>query len=468
MDINATKVEDKVVVNTNGLSLTGKDIMPTKESERTVSSVGFFMISVGMYVQLVSFIAGAQLYPALSPIAIILSAILGNVIVWALLVLTGDIGLKHGIPYAVYARAPFGYLGAHIPGLIRALPAIFWFGFQTWLGAMAINEIMIVLTGYSNLTLIIIIFGAFQIWNTASGINAIEKFDWVATPVLFATGLYILYFLITEYDITMADFLQPGEGGFSFLTAMAIMAGAQITMAVSIADMTRFLKRGKNESFFVLNRGSIHSQFWGLIIPMALFVAIGMVSGIATGEWNPITVMTEIFKDNIFLLVFVLGAFVIFAQVASNTGQNLMPPGYVFVNLFPKKIKFSVAVVIAGVIGLLIQPWEFANYTSTLLLIISCLLGPILGIMVSDYYMVRRRKLSIDDLYDSNGQYRYYKNFNPAAFIGFIPGIISGVFFPDYAFFVSMIIGAAVYYILMTQWILKKYPQKEVIERIKS
>ncbi|MCM3714789.1 cytosine permease [Alkalihalobacillus oceani] len=448
--------------NGAGLSLSNKDIMPTKLSDRTVTSIGFFMICVGMYVQLVSFIAGAQLYPSLSPVAIILTAVLGNVIVWVLLVLTGDIGLKHGIPYAVYIRAPFGYLGAHIPGLIRALPAIFWFGFQTWLGSMAINEIIIALTGYSNLTLIIIIFGAFQIWNTASGINAIEKFDWVATPVLFVTGLYILYFLINRYEITMADFLSPGDGGISFITGMAIMAGAQITMAVSIADMTRFMKRSESDSFFVLNRGSIHSQFWGLILPMGLFVAIGMVSGIATGEWNPITVMTEVFQDNKFLLIFVLGAFVIFAQIASNTGQNLMPPGYVFVNLFPNKIKFSTAVIIAGIIGLLIQPWQFADYTSTILLIISCLLGPILGIMVSDYYFIRKRKLSIDDLYDANGQYKYANNFNPAAFIVFIPGILSGIFFPDYAFFIAMVVGAAVYYLLMKHWILKKYPQKEV------
>ncbi|PSL40719.1 NCS1 family nucleobase:cation symporter-1 [Planomicrobium soli] len=459
---SATKERPDQPGKSNKLNLSGKDIMPTNDSERSVSSLGFFMISVGMYVQLVSFIAGAQLYPGLSPIAIILSAVLGNLIVWVLLVLTGDIGLKHGIPYAVYARAPFGYLGAHIPALIRALPAIFWFGFQTWLGSLAINEIMIALTGYSNLTLIIIIFGAFQIYNTASGINAIEKFDWVATPVLFITGLYILYFMITQYNITLADFMTPGEGGTSFVTAMAIMAGAQITMAVSIADMTRFMERGRDESFFKLNKGSMHSQFWGLIIPMALFVAIGMVSGIATGEWNPITVMTDIFSDNIFLLVFVLAAFVIFAQVASNTGQNLMPPGYVFVNLFPHKLKFSTAVIIAGIIGLLVQPWQFAEYVSTILLIISLLLGPILGIMVSDYYFVRKRKLSIDDLYNEHGQYRYMSNFNPAAFIVFVPGILSGLFFPDYAFFISMGVGAVVYYFLMTKWIIKKYPQKEV------
>lgn len=446
----------------SGLSLKGKDIMPTAGGQRTVSNLGFFMISVGMYVQLVSFVAGAQLYPALSPAMIVLAAFLGNVIVWILLVLTGDIGLKYGIPYSVYARAPFGYLGAHIPALIRALPAIFWFGYQTWLGSMAVNEIMKVLTGYSNLILIIILFGAFQIINTALGINAIEKFDWVATPILFLTGLYIEYALITKYDITFDTFFQGGEGGVSFLTAMAIIAGTQITMAVNIADITRSVKKGKSDKFFNLNKGSMNAQFWGLIPSVVMFVVIGMTSGIATGEWNPITVMTDVFKDNTFVLIFVLGAFVIFAQIASNTGQNLMPPGYVFVNLFPRKLKFSTAVMIAGVIGLLIRPWVFAEYTTTISLLISCLLGPILGIMVSDYYLVRKRQLNIDDLYQGNGQYRYFNNFNPAAFIVFIPGVVAGLLFPNNAFFISTIVGIVTYYLLMKFWIIKRYPQKEL------
>lgn len=441
------------------LILTNKDIIPTTEKERTISSLSFFVISVGMYVQLVSFVAGAQLYPEMSPITIILAALLGNLIVWVLLVLMGDVGLKYGIPFSVYARAPFGYLGAHVPALIRGLPAIFWFGFQTWLGSMAINEIVMVLTGYSNLNLFIILFGIIQVTNTAFGIDAIAKFDWVAAPVLFITGIYIEYVLITEYDITFDSFFKAGEGGVSFLTAMAVIAGTQIAMAVNIADVTKSLKRGKDESFFKLNKGSIHAQFWGLIPAIIMFVTIGMTSGIATGEWNPIDVMTEVFAHNKFLLIFVLGAFVIFAQVASNTGQNLMPPGYVLSNLFPKKINFNTGVVIAGVVGLLIRPWIFAEHITTISLGISILLGPILGIMVSDYYLVRKRKLNIEDLYDDTGQYRYFYNFNPAAFIVLIPGVIAGLLFPDIAFFTSLIVGLLAYYILMKVWILKKYPQ---------
>jgi NCS1 family nucleobase:cation symporter-1 len=447
-----------------GLSLKGKDIMPKSEEDRTITPRGFFLISVGLYVQLVSFIVGAQIYPALSPFMIVLTVILGNFVVWILLVLTGDIGVKHGIPFAVYVRAPFGYLGAHIPALVRGLPAVFWFGFQTWLGAQALNIIMETLTGYSNLLLIIAVFGVFQIVNTALGINAIARFDWVAAPILILTGIVMEILLIQRYDLTLASlFSQSGEGGISFLSAMAIMAGAQITMAVNIADFTQFLTKDEDaEGWVEENVGSAWAQFLGLIPPMAFFVIVGMTSGIATGEWNPILVMADVFGGNPIVLIFVLAAFVIFAQVASNTGQNLLPPGYVFVNLFPRKIDFPTAVTAAGVIGLLIQPWNYAELIPTILLYISAGLGPIVGIMISDYYLIRKREVNLDELYSSGGQYTYWRNVNPAAMIVYFASAITGILVPDFAFFVALLVSVVAYYALMKLWIIDAYPQSEV------
>lgn len=448
----------------SGLSLKGKDIMPKSLEDRTISSFGFLLISIGLYVQLVSFVAGAELYPALSPLMIVVSVILGNLILWGLLVLTGDIGLKHGIPFAVYIRAPFGYLGAHIPALARALPAVFWFGFQTWLGSTALNLIMETLTGYSNLMLLIVIFGLFQIANTALGIDAISKFDWVAAPILIITGIIIEVTLIQRYDLTIAQLFSStgGSGEISLLQAIAIMAGAQITMAVNIADFTQFLKRPEGEtSWMKRNKGSAWAQFFGLIPPMAFFVIVGMTSGIATGEWNPILAMADVFGGNTVLLIFVLSAFVIFAQVASNTGQNLLPPAYVFVNLFPRRVTFPTAATTAGVIGLLIQPWEFADQTPTILLWVSSLLGPIVGIMIADYYVIRKRELNIEELYTSGGQYTYWHNINPAAMIAYTISTALGLLYPDFAFFVAMIVSGGIYYGLMNFWILNQYPQSE-------
>jgi NCS1 family nucleobase:cation symporter-1 len=194
---------------------------------------------------------------------------------------------------------------------------------------------------------------------------------------------------------------------------------------------------------------------------MAMFVIVGMTSGLATGEWNPILVMADVFGGNAFLLVLVLGSFVIFAQVASNTGQNLLPPGYVFVNLFPRRITFPMAVIAAGVVGLVITPWNFAEYIPTILLIISALLGPIIGIMVSDYYLIRKTNVNVRDLYEAGGQYRYWNNFNPAALIVYFSSAIVGILVPNFAFFVALVVSFFAYYGLMKFWILPRYPQSE-------
>lgn len=455
------------------LNLSNAELLPSKEKQRNITAVTFFAMCIGFYVQLVAFISGAQMFPALSPLKILVFCTIGNLIVWAFLILTGDIGLRYGIPYSVYMRVPFGYKGAYFPGIVRAIPAVYWFGFQTWMGSEAINAILKFLFGFDHPMLILVIFGILQILNTALGIDAIAKFDWVAVPVLTLTSAYILYYLVTQYHIGWDIFTSSSAGGsgMSPLLAITTFAGAQITMAVNISDFTRFLKRpaGVSEenvdshtSFFGLNRGSMWSQFFGLLIPMVGFTAVGMVSGIATGEWNPITVMTTVFADNPVIMILVLLSFVVFAQVSSNTGQNLLPPGYVLLNIFPHKLTFAKAVIIAGALGLICQPWAFADRINTVLLVITCMLGPIIGIIISDYYFIRKRKINVEELYKSGGQYTYYKNYNPAALIVFIPSIILGLLFSDYALFVALVCGGTLYYILMKCWILKKYEQDDI------
>lgn len=274
----------------------------------------------------------------------------------------------------------------------------------------------------------------------------------------------------TQYEIKWEDFLHAGSGGAPstpFITAVAIMAGQQITMAVNISDFTRFLKvkRTPADGFVRFNSISAVPQLFGLVVPMVTFIAIGIVSGISTGEWNPIDVLTLALADHPIVLIFVLASFVVLAQMSSNTSQNLLPPGYIFSNLYPKKIKYSTAVVAAGVIGLLMRPWIFADDIPSIFLLISSLLGPIVGIMVTDYYILRGKKLNVADLYRRGGQYRYSKNINPAAVIAMVPGAVLGLFFSDFAFFVSMTAVGVLYWILMKTWILKKYPQEEIAEK---
>lgn len=449
-----------------GMSLTSKDLMPTKENERNITSMGFLMLWIGIAVQLVTFVSAAQLYPALSPTNIILACIVGNLIVAVLLTLIGDIGTRYGIPYAVSIRACFGYIGTHIPAFIRAIPAIFWFGFQTWMGAYALNVIMEMLTGYSNLTLLIILFGAVQIINTAMGIDAITKFEWLASPSIIIIGILMQVLIMKHYDMTFASlFSLKGEGGISFGYATVVMMGVYITMTLNAPDFTRFLKTkaSPNErSWWRLNKGSFFGHTFGLVGSMLLFTLIGMTSGVATGNWNPIDVMVEVMgKESPFLLIVCL-AFVILAQWSTNISANLLPPGYIIVNFFPRKISFAKGAIIAGIIGLLMQPWNYADYVPQILMIITATLAPIVGIMFTDYYLLRKRQLNVSELYRVNGQYKYWNNINPAALIAYIPAGLSVIFFPDYGFVSALVISIGLYYPLMKYWICKIYHQPEI------
>ncbi|MBZ5202023.1 cytosine permease [Planomicrobium chinense] len=449
-----------------GLSLTGKDIMPTVEKERTITTFAFFLLWIGIAVQLVTFIAAAQLYPALSPVQIIIACIIGNLIVAALLTLLGDIGIKYGVPYAVIIRASFGYLGAHLPAVFRALPAIFWFGFQTWMGAYALNIIMEMLTGYSNLTLVIILFGAVQIINTAMGIQTISRFQWLAAPSIIVIGIYLQYVVMSTYNLSFRDiFSTGGEGGISMGYAIVVMMGTYITMALNAPDFTRFLKVNaqKGESnWFKLNRGSAIGHTFGLVGAMLMFTILGLTSGVATGNWNPIDVMVATLGPNNPLLLIACLVFIILAQWSTNISANLLPPGYIIVNFFPRKISFAAGAIIAGIIGLLIQPWNYADYVPQILMVITALLAPIVGIMFTDYYLLRKRTLNIDELYKVNGQYKYWNNINPAAIITYVPSGLSVMLFPDYGFFSALLIAAVLYYSLMKFWICKVYPQPEI------
>lgn len=452
-----------------GISLTGKDIMPTTEHERTISTFGFFLLWIGIAVQLVTFIAAAQLYPALSPVQIIIACIIGNLIVATLLTLLGDIGIRYGIPYAVAIRASFGYLGAHIPAFFRALPAIFWFGFQTWMGAYALNIIMEMLTGYSNLTLLIVVFGVVQIINTAMGIKTISRFQWVAAPSIIVIGIYLQYIVMSTYSLSFGDiFSRGGEGGVSMGFAIVVMMGTYITMALNAPDFTRFLKvslKNGDKSWFRLNKGSAIGHTFGLVGAMLMFTILGLTSGVATGNWNPIDVMVETLGASSPLVLIACLIFIILAQWSTNISANLLPPGYIIVNFFPRKISFAAGAIIAGVIGLLIQPWNYADYIPQILMVITALLAPIVGIMFTDYYLLRKRVLNIDELYKADGQYKYWNNVNPAALITYVPSGLSVLLFPDYGFFSALLIAVVVYYSLMKLWICKVYPQPEITNK---
>ena len=449
------------------LSLKGKDIMPTLPEDRVMTNWGMLCCWWGMAIQLVLFIAGAQMYPALSPGMIVVAAIIGNVIVAFLLTLNGDIGFRYGITYSVYIRAAFGYIGAHVPSLIRALSAIFWFGYQTWFCAYAMDNIMFILTGYSNEWLLIIIFAVLQIWNMMHGSKAVALFEKYAAPLLMVVGVYILYLVLSEYHTTPGEILAiKGEGGISFGYCICAMMGHFMTMTLNIMEFTRIMKSPDpfKNSWWKTNFGSWWSQTIGLVSSLAFFTFIGVCSGVLTGVWNPIDVLIDLVGVKSIPLLMLCLLFVLFATWSTNTAANLMPPTYVIVNIYPRKINVKIAALIGGVVGVAMMPWKLMDHTTVILNTMSAVLGAVCGIMICDYYILRKRKLNVKDLYDENGQYKYYNNWNPAGIIALACAIPPGLMFPDYSVAIVFGVGMLVYYVLMKCWIVKKFPQPEIVD----
>ena len=455
-----------MTVNSNALR--NKELLPTTEAQRTMSLADYIILWAGMTINVVAFSLGAQYYDGgrgLSPWAMIFVMTIGYGLVTALTAMVGDIGTKYGVPFAAYCRAPFGYKGSYVAGLIRAIPGMYWFGFLTWVGAGAINQIMgIIFPGFSNLTLMIILFAIIQILNAMYGLKAMAKFDWVAIPCLAIMFGAILVASLQKYNITLPDIMAtPAEGRYSYAYAIAGIAGGWITMALNGGDLSREIKHVdgyEKKGFFGRNKRSIIGQVVGLMLVGIGTMLVGVVTGITSGYWDLNAVVPDLFQSKAVLLFSFL--VIMFAQWSTNTAANLLPPTLVLLNIFPK-LKFWMSTVICGVIAVGIMPWKLQSQGGFLVMVqtwISMMLGPVIGILLADYFLIRKCKLNVKDLYVAGGQYQYNNGFNVSALITMVVSFGIGLLCGDYAFFAGLALSVVLYYVLMQAFTLKKYDQR--------
>lgn len=453
--------------------LRSEELLPTGDKERDMSLFDYIILWAGMTINIVAFSLGAQYYnggKGLSPWTLVVVMLIGYGIVTLFTSLVGDIGTKYGVPFAAYVRAPFGYKGANIAGLIRAIPGLYWFGFLTWIGAGSMNKIFgIIFPGFNNLGLMIVIFAAIQILNTMYGLKAMAKFGWLAIPSLAIMFGAILIGTLNKYNITIPEIMAiETEGGYSFAFAVAGIAGGWLTMALNGSDLSRQIKRDINYNemnFFKRNKRAILGQVVGLMFVGVITMLIGVASGITSGFWDLNDVVPDLFSNSniALILCFIV---IVFAQWSTNTAANLLPPALVLLNFSPK-IKYWMSTIICGVISIGIMPWKIQSSGGFLVDIqswISQMLGPIIGIMLCDYFIIRKCKLNVKDLYTAGGQYTYYKGFNLSALVALFGAFLIGLNFGDYAFFAGLMISVVLYWILMTQITLKKYEQHIGIE----
>lgn len=471
-------------------SLINDDIRPVAPGERHWTVLSMASLWVGMVVCVPTYmLAGGLIDQGMSWSQAVLTILLGNVIVLAPMILNGHPGTKYGVPFPVLARASFGIHGAHVPSLLRALVACGWFGIQTWVGGAAIYALLDVmiasdLTALADLPILginaaefacFMAFWALQVVIIHRGVESIRLLENIAAPFLIVMGLALLVWAYVKADgfgsmlATPSKFVPGGarEGEFwqVFFPSLTAMVGFWATLSLNIPDFTRYAKS---------QRDQILGQALGLPTTMTLFAFIGVAVTSATvviyGEpiWDPTLLLGKMGGG--FSVVLSLLALTV-ATLSTNIAANVVSPANAMINVNPQKISFRLGGYVTAGLGVVMFPWKLlestGDYIFTWLVGYSALLGPIGGILIVDYFVLRRTELDLDGLYRHDGPYRYVRGFNPAALaalaLAVLPnvpgfahkaGLIAAVRpvwdqIYAYAWFVGFLLGGGLYWALM-------------------
>jgi len=391
----------------------------------------------------------------------------GNTIVLFPMLLNSHPGARYGIPFPVLARASFGVLGANFAALLRALVACGWFGIQTWIGGEAISTLIATMfPGWANVPFnTTVCFLAFWLVNLAvilKGIEYIRFLQGISAPILLAVGLLLLGWAYEAAGgfgpmlsapskfATFSDFMK------FLIPALNGTVGFWATISLNIPDFTRFARSQKQQMI---------GQALGLPTTMTLYSLIGILVTSATvviygaAIWDPVQLLSR-FHSRIAVGISLMA--ILLATLNVNIGANVVSPANDFSNLWPRRISFRAGGVITCFMGIALMPWRLlANYKTFILGWLggyAAFLGPVAGIMICDYFIVRRRVLVVDELYLRGGAYEYSKGFNWIAIAALLTGAgtaLVGLVIPpmrvlyDYSWFVGFAVSFAIYYGLM-------------------
>lgn len=416
-------------------------LAPSKE--RIMDPLSYTVAWIGGNISVAIFMVGASFVPPAGELNLIqafIAMFIGLTILSVILTINGAPGHKYGIPYVVQARPTFGTLGLKLPALLRGIPALVWFGVQSWTGASAVNTITTRMFGFDNLVVVFILFTLMQTILAYTGLKGIKWIENIGVIVIFGSVVYMVYILVTNFGTELNENLiqYHGSWGLPFIAAITASIGFSTTIVTNISDFMRDVSLKVKTPFTSI----LH---WIAFVPTNMFMGmIGLMTAGVTGEWDPIALFTATLPDSPVLIVSLV--FIAFAQITTNLYNNLVPASYVLMDI--SKIKeYKHAAPICTVLSVLTCPWVIASVGAFLVFIDICtaFFGAIFAAMVTDYYFFRKRQLSIDDLYDPDGP---FVGVNWRGIIAICVGSVIGLTFIEVSWFVSLIPTALVYFLL--------------------
>jgi len=408
--------------------------------------------------------------------------LLGNTIVLVPMVLNAHAGTRYGISFPVLCRAAFGVKGANVPAMLRAVVACGWFGIQTWIGALALDTLLGAAfpawSGFAaHRVVAFAIFWLVQVAIILRGTEGIKVLESWSAPLLLAGGAMLLWWGIRNggglgHVLDESQRLQGQNANANFWAlfpaALTANVGYWATLSLNIPDFTRYARSQKSQML---------GQAMGLPTTMTAFAFIGVAVTSATivifGEaiWDPVVLVSRIGSAGVIIFAALV---VLVAQLTTNMAANVVSPSNDFSNLAPRRISYVTGGLITAVIGIAMMPWKLyadaAAYIFTWLLGYSSLMGALGGILIADYWVIRRQQLSLPDLFREHGAYTYRNGVNAKALVALVvailpvvPGFINAVSTPGgqianpgffdvvytYAWFVTFALSFVIYVVLM-------------------
>jgi NCS1 family nucleobase:cation symporter-1 len=447
------------------------DLAPTTAAHRTWGTYNYIALWFSMSMEVTTYMLASSLIAGgMNWKQAVFTILLGNLIVLAPMLLNAHAGAKYGIPFPVFVRASFGTRGANLPAMLRAIVACGWFGIQSWLGGQAITAMIGVLWP-ATVHMPVVLWASFLgfwllnmcvVWRGVESIRFLQSFS---APFMLVMSLILLFWMLHKAGgfgpmlSAPSRFQTTGSFLHFFFPSLTAMVGYWATLSLNIPDFTRYAKSQDSQ---------IVGQAFGLPIAMTFYSFIGIACTSASvtifGEpvWSPITLLGRFHQPMAALLALVA---LLIATLNVNIGANVVSPSNDFSNLAPGLISFRTGGLITGFLGLAMMPWKlmdsFGSYIFGWLIGYSGLLGPVAGIMVADYFLIRGTRLDTVSLYRRGGAYEYTRGVNPRAIVALAGGVVIALiglvvpalrFLYDYAWFVGFFAAAATYYILMLRY----------------
>lgn len=455
-------------------TLYNEDLAPVPAAKKTWGWLNFTTVWMGMVHNIVAYeTAGSLLGLGMNVWQALATVVVANVVLIAAMWINSIAGAKYGLPFPVLIRAAFGYKGAQIPVFVRAFVAIFWFAVQAYAGSQAVGAVFgVLIPGWNSLGnvhvlgmglntgIAVALFWAMHAWVVSHGMDRVKFFELWAGPLVILLGLGLMIWALSVSHGLGPLFSQPSKlsaAAFWKLFGVSVtgLVGVWSTLVLNIPDFTRFSRSQKDQ---------IVGQSIGLPGTAILFAVMSIVitSGtvIAFGKpiWDPVQLLQKFGNP----IVLILGAFaLLIATLSVNVAANVVSPAYDLVNMFPKKLNFVRAGMITIVIALLFAPWLWFNNAGTIFNVLGAIggsLGPVAGIMMADFFIVRRRIYQLDAFYDKKSRYAYRNGWNGrallalafglvVAFVGLVVPILHVLY--NYSWFLGVGVGFISYALLM-------------------